>query len=106
MWQVLIQFAIIFSVLFQSIQGNIDYLETKRHAGSLNNINGFRDHRDTNTFLNIHSEAATDPNLPRGRRQSGGNNPSAYPVTFVGDDSDSIRTIYSGEGSGVNYYHL
>ena len=104
MWQVLIQFTIIFSVLFESIQGNIDYLETKRHyAGSLNNINGFLDHSDTNTILKIHSEAATDPNLPRDRRQSGGNNPSAYSVTFVGDDSDSIKTIYSGEGSGVNY---
>ena len=102
MQQTLFQFAII-SVLFQSIRGNIGsaYLETKRHLENFNN-DGSQDR--AYTFLNIHNGtvAEASPNLPRIRRQDGGNNPSAYSVSFTGDNNDFIKTIYSGEGSGVN----
>ena len=102
--QIVIKFAIIL-VLFQCIQGNSDYLETKRHSRIFNSFQDLNNREHTNAFLNIHNHngAAADPKSPRVERQSGGSSPSAYSTTFTGDDSDFIRTIYSGEGSGVNY---
>lgn len=100
--QIIVRFAIIF-VLFQCIQGSSDYIEIKRHSGGFNSFQDPTNRDHTNAFLNIHNGPAADQKSSRVQRQSGGNNPSAYSTTFTGDDSDFIRTIYSGEGSAVNY---
>ena len=99
MQQILVQFAIIF-VLFQSIQGNIDYVNTKRHLEPESFNNGFRYHaKSLNNEASVAADAST--NLPRTRKQV----PSirASTINFVSDNSDSILAIYSGEGSAVSY---
>ena len=99
MQQILVQFAIIF-VLFQSIQGNIDYVNTKRHLEPESFNNGFRYH--AKSLYNEASVAAdASPNLPRTRKQVP--SISASTINFVSDNSDSVLTIYSGEGSAVNH---